>query len=163
MYMTETGAVVARTPGRLRNRHPASTVGAPFSTALISVSGAAAVPVGLYFMFARPRFLPEDARFTGAPLEAIETVAPKMSPWLGHVFQVLGGYVVATGVLTVHVAMTTFRRRERGSTSAIVAAGVSSFGTMTVVNVLLRSDFKKPLIGLSSIWSLGVFLHLRGK
>jgi hypothetical protein len=73
------------------------------------------------------------------------------------------GTLVAVGVLTLHVALTTFRRHETGSGAAIAVAGISSFGTMTVVNVLLGSDFKKPLIGLSAIWAVGVFLHFRRK
>jgi hypothetical protein len=139
------------------------TVDTRLSTSLVALAGALAVPIGLYFIFVRPRFLPEDARFTGASLETIEAVAPNMSAWLGHVFRVMGGYVVAVGVLTLHVALTTFRRHETGSGAAIAVAGISSFGTMTVVNVLLGSDFKKPLIGLSAIWAVGVFLHFRRK
>ena len=146
-----------------RRRHAARADVLQYSTALVALSGAVAVPIGLFFMFARLRFLPEDERFAGASLRAIEEVAPRMSPWLAHVFQVLGGFVIATGILTVHVAMTTFRRRERGSTPSLVAAGVSSFGTLAIVNVLLRSDFRKQLVGLSCVWAVGVLLHLRGR
>jgi len=153
---------MARSSGKYDGNRAVGAVGHSLSTALIALSGAAAIPLGLYFMFVRPRFLPEDERFTGAYLEAIETVAPRMSRWLAHVFRVLGGYVIATGVLTLHVALTTFRRQEIGSGAAIAAAGLASFGTMTAINVSLGSDFKKPLIGLSATWAAGMILRVLG-
>ena len=135
----------------------------PYSAGMIAICGAALVPVGLYFALWRPRFLPEDARFTGAPLAKIEAVAPTISPWLGLVFKVMGGYVIATGILTAYVAATTFRRHERGSTIAVALGGAASIGTMAVVNVVLDSDFKKPLVGLSALLGLALVLHSRGR
>lgn len=36
------------------------------------------VGIGLYFLFLRPPLLPEDARYVGATLEELRTVAPSI-------------------------------------------------------------------------------------
>jgi len=48
------------------------------------------------------------------------------------VFWVLGGYISATGFLTVYLAATAFRARARGADVAVAVAGVASIGSMAV-------------------------------
>lgn len=134
-----------------------------YSAALIAICGASLIPVGLYFALWRPRLLPEDVRFMGADLEELQGVAPNVSPWLRQVFRVLGGYILATGALTVTVAATTFRRRERGSAIAIALTGTASVGTMAISNRIIRSDSRKPLVALAGVWAGALVLHVRGK
>ncbi len=74
----------------------------------------------------------------------------------------MGGYMVATGILTIHLALTDVRD---GSTTAWVvaaAAGAASVGTMAVVNLVLRSDFRWPLLGLASLWTVAATLAAFG-
>lgn len=144
-------------------RQPKSVRPANASAAIAATCGIVLVPMGLYFALWRPRLLPEDVRFIGSTLADVEVTAPNISPWLGHVFRVLGGHVIANGILTTYVASTTFRQHEPGSMTTIALAGATSIGTMTATNLLLDSDFKKPLIGLAAVWALALFLHIRGK
>ncbi|MEO6015628.1 MAG: hypothetical protein ABIP46_00105 [Polaromonas sp.] len=50
--------------------------------------------LGCYFLFFRPALLPEDTRFIGTSLEILTAIAPGLAQWLGHVFGVLGGFMV---------------------------------------------------------------------
>ena len=75
----------------------------------------------------------------------------------------LGGYITATGVLTVYLAATAFRARARGAGVAAAAAGVVSIGSMAVVNVLIDSDFKVPLVATAALWGLAIVLYWRGR
>lgn len=135
----------------------------PNSTKVLSLCGLILIGIGLYFIFVRPEFLPEDARSVGASLSQIQTTAPNIAQWLGRVFWVLGGYIIATGILTLYIAFTSFRNRRRGVLFVVVSAGIASVGLMATVNVLLNSDFKWPLIGLAGIWTLAIILYGWGK
>ncbi len=116
--------------------------------------------LGLYFVFLRPPLLPEDLRYLNRSFSQIVMVAPAMTAWLRHVFWVLGGYMFATGVVTLHVALTTFRARARGAALVVTVAGAASVGTMALVNVLIASDFKWPLLLLALLWVLALALYL---
>lgn len=59
---------------------------------LFVVCGLWLVALGTYFLFLRPALLPEDPRYIGVSLEAIRSAAPGLERWLGHVFNVLGGF-----------------------------------------------------------------------
>lgn len=135
----------------------------PLSATLLAVCGVILVGIGLYFIFVRPAFLPEDARYTGASIAEIQAVAPNMAQWLGRVFWVLGGYIVATGILTVYLAMSPFRKRMRGAGLAAALAGIASIGLMATVNVVIDSDFKWPLIGVAALWAAALVLFWKGK
>ena len=74
----------------------------------------------------------------------------------------MGGYMIATGILTIHLALGGARE---GSTVAWViaaAAGVSSVGLMAAINQILRSGFRWPLLGLASLWTVAVVLAAVG-
>jgi hypothetical protein len=96
------------------------------------------------------------------PPEELHPVLPGLGRWLEKVFWVMGGYVAATGILTIHLALSGVRD---GSTTAwVVGAGVGvvSVGLMAVVNLMLRSDFRWPLLGLASLWTGAVLLAAFG-
>lgn len=135
----------------------------PLSATLLGICGVILVGIGLYFIFVRPAFLPEDARYTGASLAQIQAVAPNVAQWLNRVFLVLGGYIAATGILTVYLATSPFRNRTRGAGMAAALAGVASIGLMATVNVIINSDFKWPLIGVAALWAIALGLFWRGK
>lgn len=135
----------------------------PLSATLLGICGVILIGIGLYFILVRPAFLPEDARYTGASLAEIQVVAPNIAQWLNRVFLVLGGYIAATGILTVYLATSPFRNRVRGAGIAAALAGVASIGLMATVNVIIDSDFKWPLIGVAALWAAALVLFWRGK
>lgn len=133
----------------------------PYSATILAACGLIMIGIGLYFILVRPSFLPEDARNAGASLKEIQAVAPGFARWLGRVFWVLGGYIAATGILTLYIATTSFRTRAKGVGVAVGAAGIASIGMMATVNVLINSDFKLPLIGLGLLWTSAAVLYWR--
>ena len=76
------------------------------ATGALALGGLILIGMGLYFVFMRPALLPEDARYMGSSVAQIQELLPGLAPWLQRVFGVLGGYMLATGLLTVHVAIT---------------------------------------------------------
>jgi hypothetical protein len=129
------------------------------SSIVLILAGVALIGVGLYFIFLRPPLLPEDLRYLALPAAQLDIVRPRLSVWLTHVFTVLGGYAVATGVLTVTLAATSFRARSRGAAVGAAIGGAASIGLMAAVNFSLASDFKWVLLGMAILWgcSLGLF------
>ena len=136
---------------------------APVSAVAVGGCGLILAGIGLYFLWLRPTLLPEDARYLGATLEELTTVAPGMGTWLDRVFWVLGGYITATGLLTVYLAVTAFRARARGAGVVVAVVGVASIGLMAVVNVLIDSAFKVPLVAVAGLWGVAIVLYWRGR
>ena len=91
-------------------------------------------------------------------------VRPRLEAWLTHVFQVMGGYVLATAVLTVTLAATSFRTHHWGAGMGALIAGAASIGWMAIVNFMIDSDFKWSLLAMALLWaaSLGVFWFEKG-
>ncbi|MDX8450680.1 hypothetical protein [Mesorhizobium captivum] len=132
----------------------------PFSAILLAVFGVALVCIGAFFMFLRPPLLPEDMRFIGTSLAELQAGQPRMASWLERVFQVLGGYAEASGVLTITIAVTSFRRHERIALLAVLAAGVASIGWMAVVNFFIGSDFRWVLMAVAVLWAGSVCIFM---
>jgi hypothetical protein len=130
-----------------------------FSWIVLMAAGTAVTAIGLYFIFLRPPLLPEDLRYLALSTAQLDFVRPHLAEWLTHVFIVLGGYAVATGVLTITLAATSFRARSRGAAIGATIGGAASIGLMTAVNFAIRSDFKWVLLGIALSWlcSLGLF------
>ncbi|RWC88766.1 hypothetical protein EN794_013075 [Mesorhizobium sp. M00.F.Ca.ET.151.01.1.1] len=128
----------------------------PLSAILLAVFGVALVCIGAFFMFLRPPLLPEDMRFIGMSLGQLQAEQPRMASWLLRVFQVLGGYASATGLLTVTVAATSFRRHERMALVGVLAGGVASIGWMAIVNFSIGSDFRWALLAVAVLWAASV-------
>ncbi len=134
----------------------------PYSVTILVIYSLILISIGLYFILIRPPFLSEDARFTGATLNEIIAVAPNFSHWLDKVFTVLGGFIISTGILTLYLAITSFRKRATGSAFIVALSGFTSIILMTVINFLIESDFKWQLIALTSLLGLSIFLYSLG-
>jgi hypothetical protein len=122
------------------------------SSLVLAAAGLAVIGVGLYFMFLRPPLLPEDLRYLALPAAQLDIVKPRLSAWLAQVFTVLGGYAVATGVLAVSLAATSFRARSRAAAIGAAVGGAASIGLMAAVNFSIASDFKWVLLGMAILW-----------
>jgi hypothetical protein len=114
--------------------------------------------MGLYFVFLRPPLLPEDLRYMGTSQAQLESAVPRLAVWLMQVFRVMGGYVAATGVLAVTLAVTSFRLRERAAAVGALLAGLASIGWMATVNFMIDSDFKWMLLGAAILWASSMVL-----
>jgi FtsH-binding integral membrane protein len=115
--------------------------------------------IGLYFIVLRPPLLPEDIRFIGLTAAELATIGPRLAMWLSHVFRVLGGYALATGILAVTLAATAFRSRHPVAVAGAMVAGASSIGLMSVVNFTIGSDFKWALLACALVWALSLVAY----
>lgn len=131
----------------------------PYSATVLALGGVILMTVGLYFVFVRPPLLPEDLRSMGASLAQVQATVPGLPLWLRRVFWVMGGYMFATGLLTFHLAVTTFRARARGVAGVVAIAGSTSIGLMAVVNVIIDSDFKWLILSFVFLWALALALY----
>lgn len=129
------------------------------STALI-LGGVILMGLGVYFIFLRPPLLREDPRFMGASLEQIRMSLPGLSTWLTRVFWVMGGYMFASGVLTTHVATTSFKARAPYAVLTVVFSGLMSIGLMSAVNFIIDSDFKWLLFTFTLPWVVALLLYV---
>jgi hypothetical protein len=125
------------------------------------VCGIWLVALGAYFLFLRPALLPEDPRYIGSSLETIRSVVPGLERWLGHVFNVMGGFMVATGAMTVLVAWRFLAMRVRGTLMALSVAGAASVALMSATNFLLNSHFRWLLLFPALLWFAGLLCYLR--
>jgi hypothetical protein len=128
---------------------------------ILIACGAILVGIGLYFAAWRPPLLPEDVRSIGASLPDIERVAPGFAGWLQKVFWVLGGYIVSTGLFTVYLAAASLRT-GRVPVAVFALTGLTSIGWMAVVNFVIGSDFRWPLLGLAVLWGGALALASSG-
>ena len=122
------------------------------SSILLAVAGGTLIIAGLYFLLLRPALLPEDIRYMRVPPAELAAVRPRLKEWLAHVFRVMGGYVLATGVLTVTLAATAFRAHDRAAVIGVLIGGAASIGLMARVNFVLGSDFKWVLLATALLW-----------
>jgi hypothetical protein len=136
---------------------------ARLSTFTLALGGAVVMGLGVYFVVFRPALLPEDLRYLDRSRAQLEVMAPALGAWLRHVFWVMGGYMLATGLATFYVAVTSFRTRARGAATIVVLTGAASVGGMAIVNFLIDSDFKWQLLLLALVWALALtFYRLEG-
>ena len=115
--------------------------------------------MGLYFIFIRPVLLQEDLRYIDAELQNINDSIPGLANWLQKVFWVLGGYILATGLLIIFISFTSFRQRLPGAFAIVGLEGISSIGLMTVVNFMIGSDFKWLLLSFILPWVIALMLY----
>ena len=115
--------------------------------------------LGLYFVFMRPSLLPKDPRFMRTKLADIKVTLPGLELWLQRVFRVMGGYMFATGLLTIFVALTSFRARIRGAVVVVAISGLTSIGLMVIVNFLIHSDSRRLLFSFVLPWSAAIALN----
>ena len=130
----------------------------PLSSVLLALAGITLMGAGLYFLFLRPPLLPEDVRYMGLSAAELGPIRPRLEAWLTQVFRVMGGYVLATGVLTVTVAATAFRTHNWSAGAGVLIAGAASIGWMAVVNFIIDSDFKWTLLAMALLWAASLAL-----
>jgi len=130
-----------------------------YSSIILSSAGLLLAGMGLYFIFLRPRLLPEDLRYIGSVSQNVKDNIPGLANWLQKVFWVMGGYIFTTGLLTVFISFTSFRKHLPGAFGVIALSGISSIGLMTVVNFIIGSDFKWLLLSFTSLWAFALILH----
>lgn len=130
------------------------------SSIVLALNGLILMGLGFYFIFIRPPLLPEDSRFMGTTLDQIQLVMPGLLIWLRRVFWVMGGFMFATGLLLLHVALTTYRTHSISTRLVISAAVLSSIGWMAVVNFLIASDFKWLILTFNLPWIAALVLSL---
>ena len=131
-----------------------------FASGALAFGGVILMGMGLYFGFLRPPLLPEDLRYMGASLTQIQAALPGLESWLARVFGVLGGYMFATGLLTVYVAATGFRTGKLGALAVVSVSGLASIGWMTVTNFVIGSDYKWLLLAFALPWVVALALAL---
>ena len=131
----------------------------PYSATMLALGGAILMLLGLYFVLLRPPLLPEDPRFMGTSMAQIQLSVPGLLIWLRRVFWVMGGYMVATGLLTFYVALTSFRARVRGVAGVVAISGLTSIGLMAAVNWMIASDFRWLIPSFVVPWALALALY----
>ena len=130
----------------------------PLSSIILAVSGIALVGMGLYFIVLRPALLPEDVSYVGLSVGQLDIIRPRLEAWLIQVFRVLGGYVLATGVLTITLAATSFRTHHWGAAIGAMIGGAASIGLMAAVNFAINSDFKWVIFSMALLWACSLCL-----
>ena len=135
---------------------PSKEIHWPVSAVLLAVSGILLMGVGCYFLLLRPALLPEDIRYMNLTPAELQSEGPRMAAWLTYVFRVMGGYVMATGVLALTLAGTAFRQGQRWAVAGAIVAGVASIGWMAAVNFMINSDFKWVLLAFALTWAASV-------
>ena len=128
------------------------------SSVLLAAAGFTLVITGFYFILVRPPLLPEDVRYMALPATQFDIVKPALESWLTHVFQVMGGYVLATGVLTITLAATSFRAHHWAAAAGALVSGAASIGWMAYVNFVINSDFKWVLLCMALLWAFSLVI-----
>ena len=131
----------------------------PYSVLSLSIGGLLLAVMGIYFVFLRPSLWPEDLRYMNTSLSVVQNNISNVSVWLQKVFWVMGGYIFTTGLLTIYIAQTAFRSRTQGAFMIVLIAGITSIGSMTIVNFILKSDFKFVLIAFTLPWVISLILY----
>lgn len=114
------------------------------------------IALGLYFALLRPALLPEDPRYIGSSLAQIQTALPGLERWLRHVFIVMGGFMAASGLLTMFLAATAISARQAGTGIVLLLAGLATVVTMSWTNFVIDSNFKWLLLAPAVLWIVGI-------
>ena len=131
----------------------------PYSASSLTLGGFLLAGMGMYFIFLRPPLLPEDLQYMNTTLSVVQNNIFNLSTWLQKVFWVMGGYIFTTGLLSMYVAQTSFRTRTRGAFIIVAIAGITSIGSMTIVNFILQSDFRFVLLVFTIPFLLALILY----
>jgi hypothetical protein len=129
-----------------------SPTGAVAAAWLFGAAGVLEAGIGAFFIAVRPALLPEDLRFLAASGSSVDRTLPRLRTWLRRVFLVLGGHALAAGILTIFVAATAVRGGDPAAVLALTGAGAASIGVMTVVNFVIRSDYRWLLAAFAAVW-----------
>lgn len=124
----------------------------PYSATLLAIGGFTLMTMGSYFIFYRPPLLPEDYKYIEANSLVLQKNISLLSNWLQKVFWVMGCYIFSTGLLTIFISQTSFRKRIKGVVYIVAITGISSIASMTIINFMLVSDFRWILLVLNLPW-----------
>lgn len=107
------------------------------------------VLLGAWFIVIRPPLLPEDLHYM-----QLDSLPDTTLSWLDLVFSVMGGQMMATGLLLVPAIARLGSRQSITSLhwACLLGAAAASAGTMSVVNFLLGSDFRWTLLVPVLVW-----------
>ena len=114
------------------------------------------VCLGVYFIFLRPPLLPEDVRFLGTTLAALRSSMPGLEKWLGHVFTVMGGFMIGSGLLTGLTVNLGLPGGKKWPWLVLALTGAFTVGMMSLINFQIGSDFKWILLVPVLLWILGL-------
>ncbi len=131
----------------------------PYSATILAFGGFLLVAMGVYFVFLRPPLLREDFKYIGTNSSFIKENIPQVDGWLRKVFWVMGSYIFTSGLLIIFVALTSFRSRMNGAFIIITIVGLSSIGSMTIINFIINSDFKWVLLAFTFPWLIALILY----
>ncbi|CAN5385187.1 hypothetical protein BH09PSE1_BH09PSE1_01580 [soil metagenome] len=70
--------------------------------------------------------------------------------------------MIATVLLTIHTAITSFRAGQPGTTTVVAVTGLASIGWMAITNFAIGSDFKWLLSAFTLPWVLALALFWTG-
>ena len=70
-------------------------------------------------------------------------------------FNVMGGFMIAAGSLTMRVAWRYLTIRARGTLTALGIADTASVALMSATNFILHSDFRWLLLVPALHWLIG--------
>lgn len=115
--------------------------------------------LGAYFCFLRPPLLPEDLRYMDTSSSHLLATLPGLLDWLPRVFWVMGSFIFTVGAFTTYVAATSFRTRSLGAAIIALLTGITSIGSMAIVNFIIASDFKWILLAIALLWPLAAVLY----
>lgn len=118
------------------------------------------IGLGFYFALLRPALLPEDPRYIGSSLAQIQSALPGLDPWLSHVFIVMGGFMAASGLLTIFLAATAVSARQKGTGTVLLLAGFATVVTMSWTNFVIDSNFKWLLLAPAVLWFTGIAAYI---
>ncbi len=124
----------------------------PYSSRVLALCGLILIGMNLYFALLRPALLPEHAGYMGTEIPGFGVAVPGFLDWLEKVFWVMGGYMLTVGLLTLYVALTSFRSRTKGVSGTVTLAGLESVGWMAAVNFIIDSDYKWLLLAFAALW-----------
>jgi hypothetical protein len=130
----------------------------PYSSRVLALCGIILIGMGLYFALLRPALLPEDVHYIGTDVSEIQASVPGLLDWLERVFGVMSGYFLTVGLLTLYVALTSFRSRTKGVSGTVTLAGLASIGWMAAVNFIIDSDYRWLLLAFAALWGAALAL-----
>ena len=131
-----------------------------YSKWALLVEGIILVGMGLYFIILRPPMLPEDFNYIHTNATTINDDLPGLLIWLKKVFIVLGGYIVASGMLLSYLALNEPIKQTNAWPVLILVASLSSIGLMTAVNFIIDPNFKWILLFFNVPWLTSFSLTL---
>jgi hypothetical protein len=126
------------------------------SAIVLALGGVLVMALGGYVALRRTPLSAADLRYLDRSFAELQGVAPSLNEWLRGVFYVLGGFMVATGIVTLYIAVTAFRRRARGVAVIVGLAGGASVGGMALVELLI--DRWAP-VTVALVWLLAFALY----